>query len=104
MAECFAIAAEIRSALKRRAEVYLGGSGPKAQLKYADKRNAPVAIILGADERAKGEVTLKDMKLGAEMAKSLADNKEWREGRPAQITVKREELLASVRRMLDGAQ
>ena len=44
-----------------RAEMYLGSSGMKAQMKYADKRGSPVVVIQGSDERAKGEVTLKDL-------------------------------------------
>ena len=37
----------------------------RAQVKYADKRHAPVAVIAGGDEFAAGEVTLKDLVLGA---------------------------------------
>jgi histidyl-tRNA synthetase len=37
-----------------RAELYLGSSGMKAQMKYADKRGAPCVVIQGGDERAKG--------------------------------------------------
>ena len=44
-----------------RAEIYLGESGMKAQMKYADKRNSPCAVIQGGDEKAKGEVTIKDL-------------------------------------------
>jgi len=99
MAECFAFAASLRGA-GLTAEVYLGGAGPKAQLRYADKRNAPIAVILGGDERAAGQVTLKDLKLGAELARAVTDNKEWREGRAAQITVPQSEMLAEVRKML----
>jgi histidyl-tRNA synthetase len=101
IADCFVIAGRLR-AEGLCAEVYLGGSGPKAQLKYADKRNAPIAVILGADERRDAEITLKDLKLGAEISKTVADNKEWREGRPAQVTVKQDELISAVRRILDG--
>ena len=50
-----------------RAELYLGN--PKnnlgAQLKYADKRGSPCAIIQGGDEKAQGEVQIKDLILGA---------------------------------------
>ena len=44
-----------------RAEMYLGGSGMRAQMKYADKRGAPIVVIEGEDERASGQVTLKDL-------------------------------------------
>ncbi len=99
MSECFAFAARLRKE-NLKTEVYLGGAGPKAQLKYADRRNAPLAVILGGDERAQGQVTLKDLKLGAARAKSVADNKEWREGGAAQITVPQGELESAVSRIL----
>lgn len=99
MSECFAFAARLRKE-NLKAEVYLGGAGPKAQLKYADRRNAPVAVILGGDERAQGQVTLKDLKLGAARAKSVADNKEWREGGAAQIAVPQDDLESAVARIL----
>ncbi len=90
------MAAELRDA-GLRAEVYLGGSNFAKQLKYADKRGAPVAIIQGEDERAMGEVTIKDLVLGAELSKNIADNKQWREGQPAQFTVERAELVEAVK-------
>lgn len=99
MALCFGYAAQLREA-GVRAEVYLGGSGPKAQLRYADKRNAPVAVIVGGDEVANQAVTLKDLKLGAELAKRVEDNKEWREGRAAQTTAPQTELVSEVRKIL----
>lgn len=83
-----------------RSELYLGGSGMKAQLKYADRRAAALVVIEGEDERAAGEVTLKDLILGSEMSKSIEDNKEWREEQPAQISVKRADLVEGVRSIL----
>lgn len=100
MSECFAYAARLRAA-GQRAEVYLGGSGPKAQLRYADKRGAPIAVIVGGDELQAQSVTLKDLKLGAELSKSVVDNKEWREGRAAQETVPQTELEAAVAAMME---
>ena len=44
-----------------RAELYLGESGMKAQMKYADKRGSPCVVIQGGDEKAKGEVQIKDL-------------------------------------------
>lgn len=84
-----------------RAELYLGGAGMRAQLKYADRRGAPIAVIEGGDERAKGEVVLKDLILGAEMAKAIADNKAWREDQPAQTSVSRGGLVQGVRALLE---
>lgn len=99
MAEYQAMAAELRAA-GLRAEVYLGGSNFAKQLKYADKRAAPVAIIQGSDEREAGDVTVKDLILGAERSKDIDDNKEWREGQHAQQTVKRGDLVTTVMKIL----
>ena len=75
----------------------------RAQMKYADKRGAPIAIIEGGDELAKGVVTLKDLKLGTELAKEIEGNEEWRKGRPAQVEAPRGELVTAVKRMLASA-
>ncbi|MBL8574028.1 MAG: histidine--tRNA ligase [Hyphomicrobiaceae bacterium] len=83
-----------------RAEMYLGGSGMKAQVKYADKRNSPCVIIQGSNERDAGEVQIKDLIEGARLAKGISSNEEWRESRPAQITVPEADLVAAVRDIL----
>ncbi len=83
-----------------RAEMYLGSSGMKAQMKYADKRNSPCVIIQGSDERAKGEVTLKDLIEGAKAAAAIKDNKEWKEARPAQFSISEGELIQEVHKLL----
>jgi histidyl-tRNA synthetase len=83
-----------------RAEMYLGTAGMKAQMKYADKRGAPCVVIQGGDERAKGEVQIKDLIEGAKAAATIKDSKEWREGRPAQISVPEANLVAAVRDLL----
>ena len=99
VAESFRLAQELRAA-GFRAEAYVGEAGMKAQLKYADKRNAAIAVIEGSDERARGEVTLKDLALGAELAKSMESRAAWVKDRPAQTSVKRTELVQAVRAML----
>ena len=83
-----------------RAEMYLGTAGMKAQMKYADKRGAPCVVIQGGDERAKGEVQIKDLIEGAKAAATIKDSKEWREGRPAQVSVPEADLVAAVREVL----
>ena len=101
MADYQKMAADLRQA-GIRAEVYLGN--PKNfgnQLKYADKRNSPVAVIQGADEAAKGVVQLKDLVLGARIA-AEASHEEWK-SQPAQTEVARADLVAGVRRLLGGA-
>ena len=57
-------------------------------------------MIVGEDERARGEITLKDLVLGAEMSKEIENNVEWREGQPAQISVPRKRLVEEVSAML----
>ncbi len=83
-----------------RAELYLGGAGMKAQMRYDDKRGAPCVIIQGSDERARGEVQIKDMVEGARAAASIASNEEWKAARPAQISVPEERLVEAVREIL----
>jgi histidyl-tRNA synthetase len=83
-----------------RAEMYLGSAGMKAQMKYADKRGSPLVVIQGSDERAKGEVTLKDLIEGAKAAAAIKDNKEWKDARPAQVSISETELVSKVRDML----
>jgi histidyl-tRNA synthetase len=95
-----AMVAELRAAAIR-AELYLGQSGMRAQLKYADKRAAPVVVIEGGDERAKGEVTLKDMALGAELSGEIKSRSEWAKGAVAQVSVRREDLARRVREILE---
>jgi histidyl-tRNA synthetase len=101
MADYFALAGELRTA-GVPAEVYLGQSGMKAQMKYADRRLAPAAVMLGEDEIKAGQVTIKDLDLGRELAKGVKDNEAWRAERPGQVTVARSELVSTIRRILDG--
>jgi histidyl-tRNA synthetase len=102
IAASFEMAAELRNA-GIVAEVYLGAGGMKAQLKYADKRAAPIAIIQGGDEAAKGTVTLKDLKLGARIAATLGEDREAyaRARERVQREVARADLVENVRQMLD---
>ena len=101
MADYFAVAQEIRAA-GIAAEVYLGSSGMRPQMKYADRRLAPAAVMLGDDELAAGTVTIKDLDLGRALASQVSDNAAWREQRPGQQTVPRAELTAVLRRILDA--
>jgi histidyl-tRNA synthetase len=83
-----------------RAEMYLGTAGMKAQMKYADRRGAPCVVIQGGDERARGEVQIKDLIEGAKAAATIKDSKEWRQGRPAQVSVPEARLVEAVREVL----
>ncbi|MFL5062013.1 MAG: histidine--tRNA ligase [Xanthobacteraceae bacterium] len=82
------------------AELYLGGGRMGPQMKYADKRRSPCAIIQGGDEKAKGEVQIKDLIEGAKAAAAIASNQEWRETRPAQFAVPEEKIVEAVREVL----
>ncbi|WP_298561049.1 histidine--tRNA ligase [uncultured Aliiroseovarius sp.] len=85
-----------------RAEVYLGN--PKNfgnQLKYADKRNSPVAVIAGSDEFDAGKVQIKDLVLGAKIAES-ATLEEWKE-RPSQFECDRADMVAKVREIIEAS-
>src|SRR5262245_57241113 len=84
-----------------RAEMYLGAGGMKAQMKYADRRGAPLVVIQGPDERERGIVQLKDLAAGAELARQIDSREEWREARPAQIAVPESELVAAVKAALE---
>jgi histidyl-tRNA synthetase len=93
------MAQELRAA-GIRAEIYLGSSGMKAQMRYADKRGAPLVVIQGEDERQRGEVTIKDLIEGAKLAGEIQQRDEWREGRPAQFAVPRSALVTGVASVL----
>ncbi|MBX6426869.1 MAG: histidine--tRNA ligase [Variibacter sp.] len=84
-----------------RAELYLGNPRNFGnQLKYADKRNSPCVVIQGADEKARGEVQIKDLIEGAKAAAAIASNQEWRGTRPAQFAVPEDRLVEAVREVL----
>ncbi len=83
-----------------RAELYLGSSGLKAQMKYADRRGSPCVVIQGSDEKARGEVQIKDLIEGAKAADAIASHEEWKAARPAQFSVSQERLVEAVREVL----
>ncbi|MCK0137654.1 histidine--tRNA ligase [Aliiroseovarius sp. F47248L] len=100
LADYQAMVGELRQA-GIRAEVYLGN--PKNfgnQLKYADKRESPVAIIAGSDEFEAGKVQIKDLVLGAKIAEN-ATLEEWKE-RPSQFECDRADMVAKVREIVEG--
>jgi histidyl-tRNA synthetase len=91
---------------KIRAELYLGN--PKNmgnQLKYADRRNSPCVIIQGSDEKddpAGPQVVLKDLIVGAELAKLEKDRDEYLQKQgEAQTKVPQASLVEEVRKILD---
>ncbi len=103
MSDYQAMVTELRNA-GIRAEVYLGN--PKNfgnQLKYADKRESPVAVIEGGNEKEAGVVQIKDLALGARLSAEIETTEEWK-AQPAQIEIKRSELVTQVRKMIARAE
>jgi histidyl-tRNA synthetase len=89
-----------------RAELYLGN--PKnnlgQQLKYADKRNAPCAVIQGSDEKQRGEVQIKDLIVGAEIAGLSKERDDYlKKQAEAQFSVNEADLVEAVRKVLARA-
>jgi histidyl-tRNA synthetase len=103
MADTQKMVAELRGA-GIRAEMYLGASGMKAQMKYADRRNSPCAVIVGSNERAAGKVQLKDLALGKQLSATIADNATWKAERPAQKEIDRTDLVAEVRAIVEASR
>ena len=86
-----------------RAEMYQGNWKKFGnQLKYADRRGCPVAIIQGGDERNEGVVQIKDLIEGKRLAGEIEDNATWREARVAQIVVPEAELVERVLEILEA--
>lgn len=95
----FAMVRELRAA-NVRAEAYVGTGKLGDQFKYADKRGAALAVIEGPDENKAGMVKIKDLALGAELAKSVESRAEWIANRKAEILVERSALVEKVRELL----
>jgi histidyl-tRNA synthetase len=89
-----------------RAELYLGN--PKnnigTQLKYADRRGSPCAVIQGGDEKARGEVLIKDLILGAALGDTKDREEYLKKQAEAQFAVKEDGLVEAVRKLLARPQ
>jgi histidyl-tRNA synthetase len=85
-----------------RAEVYLGNPRHSLgqQMKYADRRNAPCAIVQGSDERAKGKVLIKDLILGAGLTDTKDRDEYLKRQAEAQTEVDARELVDAVKKIL----
>ena len=92
------------SALRRagiRAELYLGSGKFGAQMKYADRRRSPCVVIQGSDEKAKREVQIKDLIVGAELAGLSKERDEYLQKQAqAQFAVPEGRLVEAVREVL----
>jgi histidyl-tRNA synthetase len=84
-----------------RAELYLGSGKFGPQMKYADRRNSPCVVIQGSDEKARGEVTIKDLIVGAELAKlEKGREQHLQKQAQAQRSVPEDKLVEAVREVL----
>jgi histidyl-tRNA synthetase len=84
-----------------RAELYLGSGKFGPQMKYADRRNSPCVVIQGSDEKARGEVTIKDLIVGAELAKlEKGREQHLQKQAQAQRSVPEAQLVEAVREVL----
>lgn len=91
---------ELRSA-GLNAELYVGNQDIKKQFKYASQSGKIVAVVMGSDELAKGEVSIKDLVQGEELSKEVgADRKAWLEQHPAQFAARRGEVVKAVKDVL----
>jgi histidyl-tRNA synthetase len=98
-AASFAMVQELRAA-GLRAEAYVGNGKMGDQFKYADKRGAALVVIEGPDEAVAGTVKIKDLALGAELAKTVESRAEWIGKHQAEIAVRRADLVTKVRELL----
>ncbi len=83
-----------------RAEMFVGTGNMGKQMKYADKRGAPLVLIQGGDEKAKGEIQIKDLRLGSQLASEVSSREEYASQRLAQWSVKEADLVDEVRKAL----
>jgi len=101
--EVLKAAAELRAA-GLNTLTYMGNKkNMGVQLSAADRYEIPVAVILGEDELAKGEVSIKDLIAGKMQREAIEDHDAYRQaGRSTQVTVKRTDMIATVKGMLEG--
>ena len=84
-----------------RAEMYQGNPKdfPK-QLRYADRRGCPIAVIQGGNERADGKLIIKDLIEGKRIAATISDNAEWKEAKAGERVIDEGDLVKEVTAML----
>jgi histidyl-tRNA synthetase len=82
-------------------ELYVGNQGIGKQFKYASDSGKTACVVMGSDERERGEVSIKDLRLGDELSKEVgSDRHTWLEKQPAQFSVPRSELIQAVANVL----
>ena len=81
-------------------EVYPGDESIGKQLKYADKKEIPVVLIIGEDEFRENMVSIKDLRVKEKMKKEIKERKEWLSARPGQKKVARSKMVEEIRLIL----
>ncbi len=95
-----AMVSELRQA-GIRAEMFLGNTKNFGkQVAYADKRNSPIVVIEGSQEREQGILQIKDLIAGKQAAAAISDNAEWKAARPGQFEIRREDLVSAIKKLL----
>jgi len=82
-------------------EVYLGEEGIGKQLKYADKKDIPIALIIGEDEFKEDIVSIKDLRAKEKIEKEIGDRKKWLEARVGQKKVKSSQIVDEIKNILN---
>jgi histidyl-tRNA synthetase len=88
-------------------EMYLGDeTGLGKQLQYANRLEIPIAVIIGSDEFSRGEVTVKNLRLGARLqdkkkAPTGKERDEWLKlSRTVQATIPAASCISHIRTLL----
>lgn len=83
-----------------RTELFIGKGNIGKQLKYADSKNIPIALIMGDEELKNNKIQVKDLWLGLELAENITDREEWRTERPAQFEIELDQLENEIKNIL----
>ena len=84
----------------KNSEVYLGDSGLKSQLKYADKRSSPAVILCGDDEFKTNKITIKKLNSNLEETSRNLSREEWKKSENTQITFDKENLIDEIKKLI----
>ncbi len=84
-----------------KAEIFLGETRNfTKQVKYADRVGMPIAVILGSDEYASKQITIKNLVAGRKQAEEVTDREEWLKAENIQVTIDRSEMVSYVKGLL----
>ena len=81
-------------------EIYYGAKrGLKHQMAYADRNNSPLAVIIGSNEAEKGVATIKNLRLGKQLAETIADKNEWKNKVQQEVAI--EKIAEEIKKILE---